>query len=118
MKRDMNLLRELLLKIEEKEPEEFLTDAGLDLPGRPAAAVQYHVGLLQDAGLIKTAGRADDMGRVVIERLTAAGHDFLDAARDQGRWKKALAAAATAKGVTIEVMKQLLTSLLKQQLGL
>lgn len=52
----------------------------------------YHVRLLIDAGLVD--GRiSEEITRVAhnawIHGLTWEGHDFLDAARDEGLWQKA-----------------------------
>ena len=47
--------------------------------------------------------------------LTWDGHDFLAAARDQKIWNKAI---GTAGGMTLEIIKQYLQSLLKSSIGL
>ena len=54
-----------------------------------------------------------------ILHLTSAGHDFADAARSDSTWKKATAVAKDkAGGVTLDVMKQVLISIVKDTLGL
>jgi hypothetical protein len=88
MKRDMELIRLLLLQLE---------SGALELPkleGYSQEEITYNAALAIEAGLINgqilvnpTDGRRDMM--VSIDRLTWAGHDFLDAARDDTIWKKA-----------------------------
>jgi Hypothetical protein (DUF2513) len=57
--------------------------------------------------------------RGFIYRLTWQGHEFLDAALDDTRWAKARAMVKEHAGsVTVEVLKELLTGLMKTSLGL
>ena len=78
--------------------------------------------LLVDAGLAKgvdTTSVVSTSPSWRILHLTSAGHDFADAARDEGRWRKATGLVKDkAGGVTIDVMKELLISLIKSGLGL
>jgi hypothetical protein len=66
--------------------------AHLNLDGVPGEICARHVALLFDAGLAE--GRlvnTNTHGIVAasIDRLTSAGHDFLDAARNDTVWNKA-----------------------------
>ncbi len=55
----------------------------------------------------------------MITSLTWEGHEFTEAARDERRWKKAVGIVAEKGGnITLDVMKQLLMSLMKGTLGL
>jgi hypothetical protein len=57
--------------------------------------------------------------RGFIYRLTWEGHEFLDAARDDTRWKRAWTIVREKAGsVTVDVLKQVLTSLMKDALAL
>lgn len=55
-------------------------------------------------------------------RLTWLGHEFLDAARDDGRWEKAKSAISKVGGWSFEVVKHILVELakdaIKSSLGL
>lgn len=81
-----------------------------------------HTLLLGEAGLaeVRDLGRTfDGPSGVVIDRLTMAGHDFLNTARDENRWKKALVTVNEKGGsVTIGVLTQILSALMKQSFGL
>jgi hypothetical protein len=89
MKRDLELVRRILLDIEDNRETSgghsswsSLVDAGY-----PAEAIHYHVQLLHDAGLI----HADELvpGQWWPERITWAGHEFLDSARNDKLWNEA-----------------------------
>jgi len=85
MKRDIDLIRLLLLEAEQESAPEGLStySTGHQL---------YNLELMHDAGLIVATVHKDGGGvtrTVIIERLTWTGHDFLDATRDSKIWKKA-----------------------------
>ncbi len=94
----------------------------LDIGERNFGEVCEHILLLGDAGLaeVRDLGRTYDApSGVVIDRLTMAGHDFLDSARDENRWKKAMKTVNEKGGaVTIGVLIQILSALMKQSFGL
>jgi uncharacterized protein DUF2513 len=118
MKRDMDLARQILLEVE-KYPHNYGMGIELDIPDHSAEEIEYNVILLRDAGLVLL----NDSSRAGPEpymptRLTWEGHEFLDAARDDGRWEKAKGAMAQVGGFVFEVAQQLLVSYMKAQLGL
>lgn len=84
MKRDMELIRLLLLEQEQGE-------APPELAQYPEQDILYNFALMSDAGLID-AELIPELGMptsVYVRRLTWAGHDFLDATRDSKVWKMA-----------------------------
>jgi hypothetical protein len=115
MKRDMNLIRLLLLETEGEEPKP-------DVSGYTEEQRIYHAALLIEAdlidGVIAKDGRGLPRGTVRL-RLTWAGHEFLDAARNNTVWHKAEERIKkSGVDVTISLMKEILNQLLKQSLGL
>jgi len=91
MKRDMDLQRKILLKIEEAKPFETLWDLSID--GYDMQAVAYHCKMLYDAGMIKeyhgiTVDNFDDVLRFCVRDLTASGQDFIETIRDDSIWGK------------------------------
>jgi hypothetical protein len=85
MKRDMELIRLLLLQQE-------LGEAPEELSQYSAKDKIYNLQLMQDAGLVDVDFLKNGNGDAVaatIFRLTWAGHDFLDASRDSKVWKLA-----------------------------
>lgn len=85
MKRDMDLIRLLLLQQETGEDPPEL--AKYDVP-----LVVYNCALMLDAGFIEGRVISDAKGSpaaAVIARMTWTGHDFLDSTRDPKIWKQA-----------------------------
>jgi hypothetical protein len=90
MKRDMELCRELLLKVEELPFDGRFHDVAVE--GRSDEEITYHIMLLDEAGLIE----AEDLSTLSSicwkpKRLTYSGHEFLDGARSDTVWQKAKA---------------------------
>lgn len=115
MKRDMNLIRLLLLETEGEEPKPDLSSFSEDRR-------VYHSALLIEAGLVHgdilSDGEGQPVGTVTL-RLTWAGHEFLDAARNETIWRKAREhIKKSGVDVTISLLKDVLNQLLKQSLGL
>ena len=120
MQRDMDLVRQILLKIE-ADPNPMGPSGDFVITGVHRDIVGYHLKLLDEAGYIETiniATRDQPLDRLV-NGLTWSGHEFLDAARDDGRWEKAKALlGGTFNTVTVKVLNDLLVSLIKGTLWL
>jgi len=90
MKRDWDIIREILLTL-----EEYGNEAGpLQIswfPDNRAAEISYHMELLIEAGLVCGEmrfggwGEADDF---YVSRMTWQGHELLDAIRNDTVWQK------------------------------
>ena len=91
MKRDMDLIRSILQRVESCEDPHGLEHMP-EIDGYSQAQVSYHIKLLHDAGLVE-AQIADGFETVYPDflsiNLTWTGQDFLDAAKDDTLWKKA-----------------------------
>lgn len=103
MRRDMDLVRVILLKIEEEHAGVGL--ANLEVEGYDCAIIAYHCQLLEEAGLVSSCivRYADDS--VVffsVGGLTWEGADYLDKVRDDSVWAKTKNLAAE-KGVPLVV---------------
>lgn len=84
MKRDMDLVRLLLLQIEGEE--------NIDLSSFTEQEQLYHLVLMEEAGMIVAQFVEGDNGipeAARVERLTMAGHDFISSARNSAIWQKA-----------------------------
>ncbi|CAG9273398.1 MULTISPECIES: DUF2513 domain-containing protein [Burkholderia cepacia complex] len=109
MKRDMDLIRELLLKLESLPMERgdvFIIsadDEALQIPRYNDHQIDYHLSLIQEAGLIDTAG-AGSMTGYGFARLSWAGHDFLDSVRSPDVWDRTKQAASAAGGFTVDLL--------------
>lgn len=119
MKRDMELIRKILLAVEEHE-HGFAPDV-LKIEGYDEDAIGYHQYLICDAGLadgIDDRTLASVSPTCQITMLTSAGHDFLDAARSKTIWAQAKEAIDPIGGASIQVWTAVLTDLVKRNLGL
>lgn len=112
MKRDMDLCRQILMKVED-QPAGKCLQASSDLHSDQAVLAE-HVWLLKQAGLIEAVfpGNSPYHKVFIIHRLTPEGHDFVAHARQSALWEKAKdTAGKVGVGLTIAVMKEALTSL-------
>lgn len=105
MRRDMELIRELLFELE--------GGGGVrKLDGWDDATLMAHMRLLIEAGLLHGSVQAG--GGINFDALTWAGHDFLAAVRQDTVWahiRKRL--AATGGGIAFDAIKQLALSYLQ-----
>jgi hypothetical protein len=121
MKRDLDLIREILLHIEGgqqydgtrefycSKPEE------MDLAGCTDEEFIYHFTLLVEEGYIDGA---TTIVNVVVRRLTSRGHDFLDDIRDPGVWKQVKIRLGSLSGVALAVVAEIAKSEIKKHLAL
>lgn len=124
MRRDMDLIRELLLRLEAWPME--LGDAVMITPDNPALAVagfdiaqiNHHLDLIHEAGFINNGGHpeAGPMFGFLFLGLTWAGHDFLDSVRDPAIWAKTKHGAMAAGGFTVELLADLAKGFVKKQI--
>jgi hypothetical protein len=110
MKRDVDLIRQLMFEIERQGPEcsfEALRN-GANHDHEIGERTRYHLRLLIDAGLAKEIDRTSS-GQPCV-RLTSAGHEFLDLCRGDERWRQAkwLVHEQTG-GLSLTVLRAVLT---------
>jgi uncharacterized protein DUF2513 len=118
MKRDMDLIRQILLELEAAENLHGVVD--IQAPGYSPDQVTYHVKLLAEAGLIEARNRSHLRGIVwQPSSLTWRGHEFLDATRNASVWQK-LKAELKDRGVTLpfELVQQLALKIAASMAGL
>lgn len=110
MKRDMDLCRKILLEVEGSKSGESIE---MVQTGASGDDVIEHLQLLQDAGLIEA--RVDRHSRnYSIQRLTWDGHEFLQAARDDGVWAKAKERVGSAwQSLTFTLLKEVLEDIIR-----
>lgn len=122
MKRDIDLIREILLKVEEEPYRYWDLGIELEINGYSEEGLSYHVLLLKEAGLVEARTLATPGSRFLTylpQRLTWAGHEFLDASRDDTIWEKAKSRLLEKSGgLAFDVLKALLIELGRQAVGL
>jgi Hypothetical protein (DUF2513) len=131
MQRDMDLVRELLLKLEaiDHRPGAVLSfgadDPAIAIEGRAPDVIAYHLSLIYEAGFVETGtqGSGQTMSRqFMFRRLSWSGHEFLDTVRDPEVWRRTKAGMTQAGGWTIGLIKDMATAyakhVAKERLGL
>ncbi len=121
MKRDMDLARKILLKIEELPS--YDKPVNIEIEGYAEEDIQHHLELLHEAKLIEVPddGTATLWTKVNLTptRLTWPGHEFLDVARNDTNWQKAKKFVTDKGGsLTFDVIKAVLAQLARQAVGL
>ena len=118
MKRDLDLGRKILLKLEELPYN--LGGHHFELEGYSPDQINYHLTLLEEAGLIEAINVSSHDGIGWLpQRLTWSGHDFLEASKDESRWEKAKRIVVEkGGGIAFDVLKKVLITLMtKDVLG-
>lgn len=135
MKRDMDLVRTLLLEIEANQNingQYIISDADFTIANADRSQVQYHLRLLMDAGYIegrdllsdaKERGHMDPLAimkesgaPIAVERMTWDGHEFLETVRDNQVWQKTKGYLKSVGGVGIDVLKDVAKAVVKDQI--
>lgn len=111
MKRDFDLIRKIVLAIEDSEGTRAPL---LSFEGYSPSQVGYHAHLLVDAGMargIDVTTLQSDARQALITDLTWAGHEFAGLARDDNRWQRAMSVVnSKGGGATFDGLKQLLVT--------
>ena len=121
MRRDMTLIRELLLKLEglpEAPGGVHQLVAGeneMVVEGYSTAQVDYHLRLIEEAGFLRTFSSGLD-GRILFDRLTWDGHDFVDSVRSPEVWARTKKGAEAVGGITLDLLKDLAKGFIRKQL--
>lgn len=87
MKRDIDLIKEILIEIEESNAPNDIVE--IDIPKRNQEVISYHIMLMKQAGLLdaENVSGTSSFHWIPIS-LTWQGHEFLDAIRNDSVWSK------------------------------
>lgn len=122
MKRNLDIIREILLFCEQKNPNRVYTDELADLLDVDFDTVSYHLQLLDDCGYIEadtTPAPNTMMPNFIINRMTSWGHDYLDTVRDDDVYKETKKKLGSKfASMTLDVVKSVATDVIKGQLGI
>ena len=107
MKRDIDLARQLLLDIENRGADCSVSVLRTGPNQESEDRVRYHLRLLIDAGLLKEVDRT--ASGVPCLRLTHDGHELLELARSENRWREAKwACQQRIGGLSLAVIRAML----------
>ena len=120
MKRDFDLVRTILLGIENAEEitsDEIYGATENDISRR---LFDYNFKMIIDEGIVEGQNVPDD-GNEDAEhwvdlQLTWKGHDYLDSVRDLQIWNATKASASVAGGFTFDILQALAKGLLKKKI--
>lgn len=121
MERDFELIRKILLAVEQAPPQQ-ISPLTISFNGEyEQAVVNEHVYLLIQRGLLE--GKSSNMGAsinaIVVFRLTWEGRDFIKVAKEEPLWKKAFSTVKERGGaMTFDILKSLLAKYAELQVGL
>ncbi len=110
MKRDDDLLREMLIEFEAQQDWLSLMPQPIGMSEQDR--IKYgHLNLLCNADMVTSVGKG-------TFRLTHAEYDYLEAVRDTGIWDKTKnAVSETGGSATPEILKPLATGLVNKKLS-
>jgi hypothetical protein len=117
MKRDLDLVRAILLDIEARGTPLDLIDPDID--GYNELEISYHVMLLEDSGIIRAMDRtAIGIFRWSAGALTWRGHELVEYLRDDKLWEAAKAdlLAAADGGLPFDMIQERLRELVSRRL--
>jgi Hypothetical protein (DUF2513) len=120
MRRDLGLVRELLLKLEPLSGPHAWQMIGPDDPriqveGYTPDEIEYHLQLLVEQGFVEEP-RSGPMEGIIFKRFTWVGHDYLDAVRDPKIWHKTKEATDKVGSWTFEIVKEVAKGYIKNEL--
>lgn len=125
MKRDLDLIREIMIVLEDKmeygknfkstQLIEVMQDKTLS-----AEKLAYHLGLLVESDLIRAkeykylSGEPTDY---IINTVTSQGQDFIDTIRQDTTWNKIKEKASKIRDFTLSLLIDIGKEYLKKQIG-
>lgn len=116
MKRDLNLIRDILLETEKLDEEGTY---GYEIKEYSQAEINYNVWLLIDAGYLN--GQVTDYASggysIRVKSMTWKGHDYLDAVRNKAIWTKVRRAVEDSfETASLDTVKHLCTTMIEHYL--
>lgn len=118
MKRDMELVRQVLLRVESFEIPlgGFVMvrpwEAALAIDGYDAEQIGHHLAMLIDGGFVDSMPPASGVFR--IKGLTWNGHEFIDTIRSPEIWRKTKDGLGKVGGWSVDLLWQVAKACAKQ----
>ena len=116
MKRDMDLIRRILLYAEENigGGDTHLNVTTEDIKAESRKQLYGHIKLLSDSGYLD--GAAGAIGAVGMRGVTMSGHDLLDQVRDPEIWAATKDTARKAGGFSISLLGEIAKGLIRTKI--
>jgi hypothetical protein len=120
MKREMNLVRAILMEVEQQEMVD--SQHRIHIENYDPAIVNYHIHVMKQGELlsaIDVKDQSNPIPKYSAVCLTWQGHEFLEVARDETRWERAMGVVQNqGNSVTVGILIQILSSFMKSAFGL
>ncbi|MBF0786083.1 DUF2513 domain-containing protein [Muribacter muris] len=118
MKRNWDLIRKILIKLEEKADGTSWLESSA-IRGYGPMTVAYHYKLMQSAGLIEVKDVSDaEQEDFAALSLTWQGHELLDNIRNDSVWNKVKSTVQTKSlNLSFDVIKQVAGTLIRTMLS-
>jgi Hypothetical protein (DUF2513) len=123
MKRDPNILRDVMLFLETvpSDTKVFGHSISEAVPGVDPFDLGDHVQQLREIGFIEGAvhfyGR-QCQPKIIVDRITSSGHDFIETVRKDSVWQKVTTGVLeTGKAWTIQMLFEYAKALAAERLG-
>ena len=122
MKRDMDLIRELMLFLEAQDLRpgavRYLSayEGNLPVDGYTSDQIDGHLELIARSGFIVNGGSRPMRG-IAFMGLEWAGHDFIDSVRDPEIWKATKSTVEKVKGFSVELLVEVAKGIIKKKIS-
>lgn len=119
MKREMDLVRAILIAMEEHE--HGFAPTALKIPGYSEEQIGYHVYLMGQAGLLDVSDVSSLDGaspQAIPHSIRWNGHEFLANAREEKNWLQAKKLMKGAGEASFHIWQPVLAKIVTQSLGL
>ena len=122
MKRDMDLIREILLFVEEHAPYPNGDSVSFKKDGVSDLDISFHIGLLENAKFVVAPSNSEVHGSYlykkyhVVVSITWQGYEFLDKIRDEKQWKRIKQMLSKTGDFSFETISRAASSLIAEQL--
>lgn len=123
MKRDLDLIREILLEIEKENTPNVSVENLFkkDFKKDSEDILSEHILLLSEADFIDSMHETLENGKMIFVgnvRITWKGYEFLEQIRNDSIWKEAKQILSKTNSFTIPIITNVASSIISLQLGL
>ena len=121
MRKDYDLVRDILLKIEASSVTDRMDDHYFVDESTDRDAIAFHLDLLIDAGCIiaKSFARKNAHSSHIVERMHDKGHEYLNTVRDNTVWKETKKSIGSVlSSMSIDIIKGVATDIALKLLGI
>ncbi len=117
MKRDMDLIRQLLLEIEEKHDGSG-RPVKVNIEGCSHDVVTEHLFMLKEAGFIEARDASHMQGRgILVLRMTWSGHEFINEIRDPTIWAETKEGAKKVGSFSLAIVSDIAKGIIKKKIA-